>query len=89
MDFQCYWDELMILKCQIKINTNENGFSVLLRWANDIKMPDQNKYEWKWIYVSYNMFRRGIEIFILSFNYSTKNIHVCEFYKHIKLIVMK
>ena len=37
-----------------------------------IKMPDQHKYELKWISASYKMFRRGIEILILSFNYLKK-----------------
>ena len=38
-------------------------------WANAIKMPDQRKYEYKWISGSYKMFRRCIEIHILGFNY--------------------
>jgi len=37
--------------------------------ANAIKIPDQHKYEKKWIFASYKMFRMGIEIFILSFNH--------------------
>jgi len=42
---------------------------VLLGWANAIKMPDQHKYKKKRIFASHNMFRMGIEILIISFNY--------------------
>ena len=49
-------------------------FSVLLRLANAfkvlanaIKIPDQHKYEHKWISASYKI-RGGIEI-LISFNY--------------------
>ena len=34
-------------------------------WANAIKMPDQHKYQWKWISDSYRMVRRGVQIFML------------------------
>ena len=46
-------------------------------WANDIKMPDQHKYEYKWISASYKMFRKGIEILLFK-----KNVfYVCGFLK--------
>ena len=51
------------------------SFSVLLGWANASKvwanaskLPDQPKF------ASYKMFRKGIEILILSFNYSKLSI---------------
>ena len=38
-------------------------------WANDTKMPDQHKYQEKWIFVSYKMRGKCIQLIMLSFNY--------------------
>ena len=44
-------------------------------------MPDQHKYQSKWIFVSYKMCRKGIELLMLSFIYLNVLIHVSGFLK--------
>ena len=71
---ECAWNYLNLIwiscrKPQHIYQSSRCSFSVLLGWANAIKMPDQHKYFKKGIFASYKMFRKDIEILILSFNY--------------------
>ena len=53
----------MFVRCPLKTEGGGQNF-VYMR-----KMPDQHKYKEKRISASYKMFRKVIEILILSFNY--------------------
>ena len=52
-------------------------------WANPGKMLDRHKNQSKWIYVSYKICRKDIELLILCFDYFRCFLNqVCVFYKN-------